>query len=268
LFAESAEGLAPRFFKLVNWTGIVLSFPLLVLAGAGLADSHSEILPEQVVSAIGTMLFPGLAVIALAAKRMRWLGVVGLVLMVVVRSQMHQPWPTDVDNKAYAAVRTGNAQALRVALARGADPNMYTWDRGYLLSAAVSDNNPEIIKILIDAGADVNIRKADWSTPLLRAVYVPRCEAALVLLEAGASPHDRFYDHAHYTDPPTYYGKTVAEIYRARKVEWRKSWEKERSCWLRFEQVLKNPPPTAWTARRVFQEVVLCAGHATVTAHP
>lgn len=255
--AEIAEDLASRVFKLVNWTGIVLSFPLLLLAGLGLSDSHSEILPEQVVSAIGTMLFPALAVIALAAKRLRWLGLVGLVLTVWVRSLMHQPWPTDIDNKAYAAARAGNAQALRAALARGADPNMYTWDRGYLLSPAVLQNNPEIIKILIGAGADVNIRKSDWSTPLLTAVYLKRCEAAVALLEAGASPNDRFYDHAHYTDPPTYYGRTVTEIYQGRKVDFRKTWEKERSCWLRFEQVLKNPPPSAWTARRVFQEVVL-----------
>jgi hypothetical protein len=146
---------------------------------------------------------------------------------------------------------------LRKSLTQDADPDFYTWDRGYLVSAAVLQDKPEVLQVLINAGADVNVRKWNQSTPLLRAVHSSRCEAARLLLKAGASLDDRFYDYAELAEAPTYDKRTVREIYEGRKAEYPTSWERDAACWLQFEALMKNPPRSQWTLHRVFQQVVL-----------
>lgn len=250
-----AEKLTSTIFRAVNWLGTVLTLPLLAIAFVAFADPPT--MPEDVIRGLAIVLFPVLAITGLINNKMRWLGTIGLVFMLVVWSLTVRPSLSEADNQAYAAVQAGDAQALRSALSRGADPDFYTWNRGYLLSAAVVAGHPETVRILIDAGADVNVRKSNSSTPLLTAVYLGKCEAAVLLLKAGASPEDRFYDYWAYTDRPTYLNKNVHEIYKGKKVEREVLWESERSCWLKFERLLNDPPPSAWTARRVFQEAIL-----------
>lgn len=255
LTSSMARRASHGVLRAIDWFGVVAALPLLVSAAGSVSDS--PLLPEQVIRSAAVLLFPLLSLIGLLRKRLDWLGAAGLVLMVAVQSMTAMPGPTAADNDAYAAVKSGDARSLRTALARGADPDFYTEDRGYLLSAAVLRDDPANVKLLIEAGADVNVRKANWSTPLLTAVYLQNCEAARLLLEAGASLEDRFYDYWHYTDPPTYLGRTVREIYAGRKAELQTKRTWNGACWRRFEARLADPPPSKWTARRVFQEAVL-----------
>jgi len=84
--------------------------------------------------------------------------------------------------------RTGNVDAVKSLLARGADVNAKGGRRGQTaLMWAVSEKHLEIEGVLIERGADVNARSESGFTPLLFAARVGDLDSARTLLQAGAN---------------------------------------------------------------------------------
>jgi uncharacterized protein len=86
------------------------------------------------------------------------------------------------------AVDAGDVEAVRAALAAGADPSSPPptyWEKGVLAKAA-SHGPLEVVTLLLDAGADPNGVNAFESTPLRAAASYGRNEVVRVLLGAGA----------------------------------------------------------------------------------
>jgi ankyrin repeat protein len=95
----------------------------------------------------------------------------------------------------FAAVRGGEAAAVRELLRRGADP---AWrdpsvgsDNETALHDAASLGHCAVIELLLSAGADVNVRSASGWTPLMRACNTGKLAAARLLLAAGADTDAR-----------------------------------------------------------------------------
>lgn len=84
-----------------------------------------------------------------------------------------------------------HAEAVRLLLDRGADPNQqarHAQIKAYPIHSAVADEGSvEIARMLLDAGADVNVRQAGGGTPLHTAGFTGNEEIAALLLERGAA---------------------------------------------------------------------------------
>ena len=90
-------------------------------------------------------------------------------------------------NKALlSAVEEGDVEALKSALAAGADVNAADCDDITSLIHAAKTGNEEILKLLIEAGADVNAADCDDITSLMRAAETGNEEILKLLIEAGA----------------------------------------------------------------------------------
>ena len=92
----------------------------------------------------------------------------------------------------YAALY-GDADAVRLLLAQGANPNSQNDGGGTALMYAVED--AEKVRLLLKAGADVNTRSGEGRTALLIAVGRHGSNAVVkLLLDAGADPSARLAD--------------------------------------------------------------------------
>jgi ankyrin repeat protein len=92
----------------------------------------------------------------------------------------------------YAALY-GEAEAVRLLLAQGANPNAQNDDGGTTLMYAIED--VEKTRLLLDGGADANARSGEGRTPLLIAVGRAGSHAVVkLLLEKGASASARLAD--------------------------------------------------------------------------
>ncbi|MBR3927115.1 MAG: ankyrin repeat domain-containing protein [Akkermansia sp.] len=90
-------------------------------------------------------------------------------------------------NKALlSAVEEGDVEALKSALAAGADVNAADSEGITSLMRAAESGNEEILKLLIEAGADVNAADCDDITPLICAAETGNEEILKLLIEAGA----------------------------------------------------------------------------------
>jgi ankyrin repeat protein len=89
--------------------------------------------------------------------------------------------------------RNGNRDAVRVLLARGADPNAReNWKGQTALMWAAVLNNAAAAGALIEGGADVHARTSRGAfTPLLFAARGGHVDVARVLLDAGANVNER-----------------------------------------------------------------------------
>jgi len=99
----------------------------------------------------------------------------------------------------------GHADAARLLLDRGADPNQAARNAAKVtaLHAAVSSNQLAIVRWLLDAGADVDARQQMDYTPLMGAAANARLDIIDLLLARGADRAARTTD-----------GKTAADLAR------------------------------------------------------
>lgn len=100
------------------------------------------------------------------------------------------------DETLFEAVRSGNADAVREALACGANPNSrdpreHGGTQNTPLHAAADAGNADIVGILLAHGAQVDAQCDGGWTPLMRACNGGFVEVARILLTAGANPNVR-----------------------------------------------------------------------------
>jgi hypothetical protein len=139
----------------------------------------------------------------------------------------------------FPAISRGDAALVEKELDQGTSPNLYSHDRGYLVSWAVIEGRNEIVRLLISAGADVNARKQEGDGPLSVAVPIGNCVAARLLLAAGADIQERNMTASKKT-MPEFQGKSVSEGYFIYKQLNKESWIRQSACWLAFEDDMKR----------------------------
>jgi len=145
---------------------------------------------------------------------MRVLVLVGLVAAVVLAFQMGKEIPTASDgmmprNTANAAAASpglhqaaagGNAEAVRAAIAGGADPNAAlneqdsSRDGMTPLMVACFEGGPDVVKALVDGGARTEVRTSDGRTALIYAAGWGNVQKVQTLLDAGATVDARASD--------------------------------------------------------------------------
>ena len=87
----------------------------------------------------------------------------------------------------WAAAFTGNTEALKQALADGADPNVMNMEFGStLLSTTALMGHTAAVAMLLEHGADINAKSRDGGTALHAAAFFGHAETAKLLLEKGA----------------------------------------------------------------------------------
>jgi outer membrane protein assembly factor BamB len=91
----------------------------------------------------------------------------------------------------WAAVRTGDVQAVQKAIDDGADVNARNEYGVTALWVAAGKAKPEVIELLVNKGADVNARDDIWyQTPLSTAVSSRQMDTVKKLIAAGAKDTD------------------------------------------------------------------------------
>lgn len=90
----------------------------------------------------------------------------------------------------------GHEEAVRLLLARGANPNLAARNQMKVaaLHAASAAGSFGIARLLIEAGADVNAVQQAGFTPLHAAAMTGQLELAKLLLDRGANPHAKTDD--------------------------------------------------------------------------
>jgi ankyrin repeat protein len=91
--------------------------------------------------------------------------------------------------------RTGNADATKALIARGAAVNAKeSWQEQTALMWAVARTQRDVVRVLIELGADVQARSKNGFTPLLFAAREGDIEIGRLLLKAGANVNDAARD--------------------------------------------------------------------------
>ena len=94
--------------------------------------------------------------------------------------------PSEVDIALIDATEKGNIEAVKQAIADGADVNAKNDEHGMIpLHYAALDGHKEIVELLIANGADVNAKKANGETPLDWANAGDKKEIADLLRKHG-----------------------------------------------------------------------------------
>jgi ankyrin repeat protein len=111
----------------------------------------------------------------------------------------HKADPTVANNEGATALmtcaRTGNVDAMRPLIVRGANVNAVEGFRGQTaLMWAASENNAEAVTMLAEAGADVNAESKSGFTAFLFAARGGGIDAARALLASGANVNDQAPD--------------------------------------------------------------------------
>src|SRR5438552_10520716 len=92
-----------------------------------------------------------------------------ILLLVLVTSTADAA--DDLREPLWAAVRNGDARAVKAVLDRGADVNAHNEIGITALWIAVSNGKADVAEVLLEHGADVNARDGIWyQTPLSLAV--------------------------------------------------------------------------------------------------
>jgi len=90
-------------------------------------------------------------------------------------------------NKAFAAIRNGDFEALKKEVEKGFDVNSKSDDfRNTALQEACLSNNFDIAEYLIKCGADVNICDEDETSPLHLAVIMQNLKICELFIKEGA----------------------------------------------------------------------------------
>ncbi|MBI2823819.1 MAG: PQQ-binding-like beta-propeller repeat protein [Planctomycetia bacterium] len=97
----------------------------------------------------------------------------------------------DLRESLWAAVRNGDAGAIKALLDQGADVNRKNEIGMTALLIACSKGQVDVIKLLVERGADVNARDGIWyQTPLSTAVGRGNAEVVEFLIDKGAADVD------------------------------------------------------------------------------
>jgi len=97
----------------------------------------------------------------------------------------HQP-----DNALIGASRSGDAKAVKVLLAAGADPNQRWGVNNWTpLMHAIHKDQKASVEALIAGGADLNARDGNGMTALMMAAGYGYAEIVRLLLDHGADPY-------------------------------------------------------------------------------
>lgn len=97
--------------------------------------------------------------------------------------------PSSVDEQLLSAIRAYDAEAAKVALDEGANPNAGDFYNGYALTIAAGLGNEEIVQLLVENGADVNIFVDEGYTALAEAVNGGHYQVVAYLLDLGVNPN-------------------------------------------------------------------------------
>lgn len=145
---------------------------------------------------------------------MRVLVLVGLIAAVAIAFQMGRELPSTDGRSAsgnaaraatvgiglHQAASSGSVDAVRAALAQGADPNTPLppddTNRGGMtpLMLACFEGSPEAVKALVDAKARTEARTSDGRTALIYAAGWGNAQKVQILLDAGATVDARASD--------------------------------------------------------------------------
>jgi ankyrin repeat protein len=139
---------------------------------------------------------------AMTAPIRRAAASVALVFPVSVASAAQAPTPASDKADAFAAaVRNGDAAAVKALLDQGVDVNTKFRYNATALSFAADRGHVEVVKLLLDRGADVNAADTFYNaTPLTWAVgpamgrKPQHVEVVRLLLAKGGTPADRLSD--------------------------------------------------------------------------
>ena len=121
------------------------------------------------------------------ALPIRWGSVLALVALLLAPAASSD----DKNEELLAAVRKGDAAAVKALLDQGADVNAKSPYGATGLFFAADRGHAGIVKILLERGADVNVKDTFYgATALTWAVSKQRVEVVKLLLEKGASGVD------------------------------------------------------------------------------
>lgn len=93
------------------------------------------------------------------------------------------------DDELVARALVGDLQAVRTALANGADVNTVSRNHASLVLATATKDHVELLEILLAEGADPNLANAQGSTPLYVASMMGNADAVALLLKYDADPN-------------------------------------------------------------------------------
>lgn len=93
---------------------------------------------------------------------------------------------TGDETPLHTAARMGQAEAARLLLEHGADPNVRDSCRNTPLHAAAGYKDSKLAEMLLAAGADVNARNEEGDTPLSLAERAGAADTAALLRARGA----------------------------------------------------------------------------------
>ena len=94
----------------------------------------------------------------------------------------------------FVAIKDGNIEGVKQAIAEGADMNVQTIGGWTPLHIAVFKGHKEIAELLIDKDADVNAKNWEGGTPLHYAALTGRKEIAELLIDNGADVNEKTDD--------------------------------------------------------------------------
>lgn len=90
------------------------------------------------------------------------------------------------DDKLREACRTGDAEAVRALLKKGANPDTGDGYHENVLIRAIDSGNAEIVRLLLDAGASVRNDSDEYRQPIVHAARKKDTEIFAMLVEHGA----------------------------------------------------------------------------------
>jgi len=130
------------------------------------------------------VLIYGLTVVPKEIRRMQDVFVEKDYLEVDYRHLTTDP---TLDVRLKKAAESGDIEAMKRALAEGANVNGQNEQGHSALGSAAWVGQVEAVRLLIDAGADVNLKDKQKYRPLHGAMFLGRFEIARLLIENGAS---------------------------------------------------------------------------------
>ena len=139
-----------------------------------------------------------------------------------VPEQNVKPANPKADRALLDAAEKGNIEAVKQAIADGADVDTLDKRGRAPIQNALHSNNIEAVKLLIDNGANLNTKAPNSWTPLYEAVLMGRMETVKLLIENGANvnakdqmggtPLDQVQNEEIIDYLRLYGGKTGAEL--------------------------------------------------------